>query len=73
MSRPDEGPAIQRRLEAEGVSDGFTEEEIAECLYAMGEMEAARPYFRMAYEMLAQIDWAAEDTAWMERLKSLAG
>jgi hypothetical protein len=39
----------------------------------MGEAKAARPYFRKAHEMLAQIDWAAEDTARMERLKSLAG
>jgi tetratricopeptide (TPR) repeat protein len=73
LGRPGEGLAIQRELEAAGVADGFTEEEIAECLYALGETEAARPYFRKAYELLARIDWAAEDTARMERLKSLAG
>lgn len=70
--RVDEALAIQRTLEAEGSSDGFTNEEIAECLYALGQVDAARPYFQTAYEMLSQIDWVAEDAARVERLKILS-
>ena len=63
---------IQLRL-AENESDGFIEEEIGECLLVQGEGEAARPYFQIAYEILSKIDWVAEDSQRIERLKSLGG
>ncbi|MFZ0545683.1 MAG: tetratricopeptide repeat protein [Candidatus Promineifilaceae bacterium] len=73
MGRVEEGLAIQRSMEAEGKQDGFTMEEIGECLLALGNEEAAQPYFKQAYERLSEIDWVAEDTSRMERLKLLAG
>jgi tetratricopeptide (TPR) repeat protein len=72
MGRVAEALKILRELEAGGDSEGFTEEEIAECLYALGEVEEARGYFKSAYEKLAQIDWVAEDTGRIGRLKALA-
>ena len=72
MGRVEEGLAILWELEAEGKEDGFTEEEIAECFLALGDEEAARPYFKLAYDLLSQIDWVAEDTARIERLKALS-
>jgi tetratricopeptide (TPR) repeat protein len=71
MGRVEEALAIQRALDAEGKQDGFTEEEIAECLLALGDAEAARPYFQLAYELLSEIDWVAKDLERMERLRSL--
>ena len=72
MGRVDEALVIQRALESKGNDDGFTEEEIAECLYALGEVDAARPYFQTAYKTLSQIDWVAEDTTRIERLRILS-
>jgi tetratricopeptide (TPR) repeat protein len=63
--------ATQRDLEQGDESDGFIKEEIGECLLALGEAEAARPYFRNAYELLSQLEWVAEDETRMQRLKSL--
>lgn len=71
MGRVEEGLAILWELEAEGMEDGFTEEEIAECFLALGDGEAARPYFKLAYELLSQIDWVAEDEGRMRRLREL--
>lgn len=70
--RVKEALAIQRELESTGETDGFNEEEIAECLLALGEIEASKPYFQRAYERLSQIDWVAQDQARLERLKSLS-
>jgi tetratricopeptide (TPR) repeat protein len=72
MGKPQEALQIQRELEAGGKTDGFTSEELAECLYALGEENEAKPYFAKAYEQLAQIDWVAEDTARISRLKSMS-
>lgn len=71
LGRVEEGLAIQRELEQAGGSDGFVEEEIAECLHALGKPDDARPYFRTAYEKLSQTDGMAADTARLERLKAL--
>lgn len=73
IARINEALEIQRALEAEGDSDGFVEEEIAECLLLLGLQTEAQVYFQKAYASLAQIDWVAQDTARMERLKSLGG
>lgn len=64
---------IQRELEAAGESDGFVEEEIAECLLLLDQQPEAQIYFQRAYASLVQIDWVAEDTARLERLKALGG
>jgi len=71
MGQPQEALAMQRALEALGEHDAFVEEEIGECLYALGQTEEAKPYFRQAYAALSQVDWVAEDTQRLERLKSL--
>ncbi len=71
LDRAQEALDVQQSL-AEKESDGFIEEEIGECLLALGETEAARPYFQTAYELLSKIDWVAEDTRRIDRLKSLA-
>jgi tetratricopeptide (TPR) repeat protein len=72
MGRVEEALAIQRQLEADAEQDGFTEEEIGECLLALGKKEEAGVYFKLAYELLSEIDWVMADTARMERIKSLA-
>ena len=72
LGRVEEALAIQRELEKDGKSDGFTEEEIAECLHALGKHKEARLYFETAYARLSQIDWAAEDIQRMERIRSLS-
>ena len=70
LGRLEEALAVQQRL-AEKESDGFIEEEIGECLLAQGDTEAARPYFKTAHAILSKIDWVADDTQRIERLKSL--
>ena len=72
LGRLSEALEIQLRL-AEKESDGFIEEEIGECLLAQGDGGAARSYFQKAYETLSNIDWVAEDTQRIGRLKSLGG
>lgn len=74
LGRVDEALEIQRALEAEEEDPGgFTLEEIGECLLALGKADEAQPYFARAYDKLEEIDWVAEDTERMERLKELAG
>jgi tetratricopeptide (TPR) repeat protein len=70
--------AMQRELEQEyaslGERSGFVFEEIAECLYGLGDHEAAKPYFAQAYEELCKDQWLVSDEPQrLERLKSLAG
>lgn len=72
LGRVEEALEILRELEAAGDSEGFTEEEIAECLFALGKVDEARDYFKAAYEKLAQVDWVAEDQGRIARLKALA-
>jgi FAD/FMN-containing dehydrogenase/tetratricopeptide (TPR) repeat protein len=71
LGRLSEALAIQRQLEA-GPQDGFVYEELAECLHALGRPAEAAPYFAKAHELLAQMDWIAEDTARLERLQALS-
>lgn len=51
---------------------GFAHEEYAECLLAMGRVEAARPHFRRAFERLSKDPWfppgEVERLARLERL-----
>jgi tetratricopeptide (TPR) repeat protein len=64
LGRIDEAMAIQQEALAMGGSGGFIEEEIGECLCALGRVEEARPYFRAAYDKsIAQGDdptWRAD-------------
>jgi tetratricopeptide (TPR) repeat protein len=71
MGKVEAALEIQRKLEVEGMEDGFVYEEIGECLYALGESQEAAFYFQKAYELLSEIEWVAMDTKRMERLKAL--
>lgn len=71
LGRPDEGLNILRELEAAGKTDGFTEEEIGECLLAQNQPKDAAPYFQAAYEKLSQVAWVASDTNRIKRLEKL--
>lgn len=77
LGRFQEALTMQRRnleaISATGESDGFIEEEIGECLLALGQVEEARAHFAVAYTALSQNSWlAANDGARLERLKALA-
>jgi tetratricopeptide (TPR) repeat protein len=76
LNRLEEALAIQRRLLAEheqaGSSDGYVDEEIAECLLSLGRAAEAQPYFTLAYARLSQDPWLADqEPARLERLKTL--
>lgn len=58
------------RLEAAGEPGGYAEEEIGECLLALGREDEARPYFARAYALLAGDPWLQRDEP--ERLNRLA-
>lgn len=65
----------QALLAVHGGSDpsGFTEEEIGECLLALDQPDAARPYFARAYQVLSQDEWLiAREPERIERLRTLA-
>jgi tetratricopeptide (TPR) repeat protein len=64
--------ALLAEAEAAGEPDGFIQEELGECLLALGQAEAARPHFAQAYGLLSQDPWLAEaEPARLERLKTL--
>lgn len=69
LGRTDEALAIQHAIEPEA-EDGFVYEEIAECLLAQDQPAEAKPYFAKAYTLLQKLDWIAEDSARLERLKA---
>lgn len=75
LGRVEEALAMQRALLdqfAEGQSDGYVQEELGECLLALGQPERAQPHFALAYAALAQDAWLAErEPARLERLKAL--
>jgi tetratricopeptide (TPR) repeat protein len=70
VRRVDEALAMQL---ADTNPDGFTHEEIGECLLALGRNSEARVEFAKAYEILKDLSWVAEDTQRISRLKELAG
>ncbi|MEX2161022.1 MAG: tetratricopeptide repeat protein [Anaerolineales bacterium] len=72
LGRVEEALAMQKALET-GEADSFVSEEIGECLLALGKLTEAKPYFVRAYGKLKEIDWVAEDTERITRLKQLAG
>lgn len=72
MGRVDEALAMQQTLAAEEPDEGFINEELGECLLALGKHAEAKPHFAKAYAALALIDWVAEDKPRIQRLKELS-
>ncbi|HLJ34962.1 MAG TPA: tetratricopeptide repeat protein [Ktedonobacteraceae bacterium] len=53
--------------------DGYVFEEIAECLYALGQITESRPYFAQANTLLSQDQWlVAQESARLQRLQQLS-
>lgn len=62
--------ALARFREIEGqADDGFVDEEIGECLWALGRREESRAHFAQAYDKLSKVAWLAQNEP--ERLQSL--
>ena len=74
LNRLREALAIQQALLAEsqeqGQPAGFTNEEMGECLLALGRADEARPYFAQAHKELLEVDWFVATEP--ERLARLA-
>ena len=76
LNRVPEALAIQQSLVAElqqiGQPDGFTNEEMGECLLALGRSAEARPFFAQAYAELSRLTWLVEaEPERLARLKAL--
>lgn len=76
LGRADEALDLQQALlrehEAAGTTDGYVNEEIAECLTALGRVDEAKPHFQRAYDVLSQDAWlAANEAPRLERLQTL--
>ncbi|MDF1837085.1 MAG: tetratricopeptide repeat protein [Planctomycetota bacterium] len=77
MGRLDEALADQRQLHkdraaADNPGAGYIEEELGECLLALGKPEEAAPWFAKAFEMLSKDDWlVANEADRLARLKDL--
>jgi tetratricopeptide (TPR) repeat protein len=77
LGRVDEALAEQRalaaELEAAGEVDGYVDEEIGECLLALGRGDDARPFFGRAYAGLSgDPGLPANEPERLERLRALA-
>ncbi len=73
LERYSDAHAVQSQLHDEGAVDGFVEEELGECLLALGRGEEAKPHFERAYDILSQDEWLVQnEPARMDRLQSLA-
>ena len=74
LGRLDEALAAQLALQAEweaaGGSDGYVEEEIAECLDALGRTEEAAAWFARAYHSLSEDPWLSRSEP--DRLRRMA-
>jgi len=71
LNRIPEAVVILQELEFGG-SGGYTYEELAECLLALGQVEAAQPYFALAYRDLSQDAYlVAEEPARLKRLAEM--
>lgn len=72
LDRPAEGLALQEEIARMGVTDGYNDEEIGECLLALGRPDESRQHFNRAYELLAQDPrLVRNEPARLERLKAL--
>jgi tetratricopeptide (TPR) repeat protein len=74
MGRYAEALAIQEELRRADPSDGYVDEEMAECLLALGRDAEARPNFAAAHAQLSSDPWLAEkEPERIARLASLGG
>ncbi len=65
--------SLARELEGSSASDGFVDEEIAECLLALGRGEEAKRHFARAAQLLGEDPWfVAEEAPRLARLRSLS-
>jgi tetratricopeptide (TPR) repeat protein len=72
LGRVGEALEIQRAVQPFDPS-GYADEEMAECLYALGNHAEARPYFARAFELLSQDEWLRDrESTRLERLRALA-
>lgn len=77
LGRFEEALSEQRALSVEaetaGQPDGFGQEEIGECLLALGRAEEAKPHFARAFELLSADPWlAANEKERLARLEELS-
>jgi hypothetical protein len=76
VGRPAEALEIQRQLHQECASanapDGYVEEEIAECLLALGRAEEAKPHFAEAFALLEKPLTDQGEAARLARLRELS-
>lgn len=65
LDRVEEALTIQRELEQQIADienpDSYVYEELAECLYALGRTDEAKPHFRRAHELLLKDPWLSEN------------
>jgi tetratricopeptide (TPR) repeat protein len=78
LGRLEEALSMQEALltegKAESASDGYVEEEIGECLEALGRAAEAAPHFAAAYALLSADPWLQRDEPErLERLRRLGG
>jgi tetratricopeptide (TPR) repeat protein len=78
QGRAEDALAAFRALAADygpgGDPSGYTEEELGECLLALGRADEARPHFAAAYAILKDDVWLQRDeAARLERLAELGG
>ena len=79
LGRVDEALDIQNELlkeieESKAEQDGYVYEELGECYFLKGRNEDAKKNFGIAYDMLSQDIWFAEDEKErLQRLKELGG
>ena len=67
-----EQQALAAELETEGEVDGYVDEELAECLLALGRGDDARAHFSRAYaELSGDAGLRATEPERLERLRSL--
>ena len=76
LGRIENALSIQQQLSTEyaaaGEQDGYVEEELGECLLALGRESQARPHFAAAYGLLRSDIWLARDEpARLARLRDL--
>jgi tetratricopeptide (TPR) repeat protein len=77
LKRTDEAFTLQQQLledraTANAPSDGYVQEELGECLLALGRAGEAAPYFAAAYELLSQDEWlCSREPERIERLKRM--
>ena len=77
LGRVTEALSMQEELldawEQAGEQGAYVYEEMAECLWLLGRLNEARPYFGLAYDLLSQDQWLVKhESARLERLREKA-